>query len=344
MDENKTPLTEEPISTDNADITDNDPIEAVESGVAEAVETEKEEAAAVIESTEATAEIENAEAAADSAAVSASEIQDTFDDSEETLPENIESEIEQLDNEQQKKRFPLQKPVIIAVCILLAALLGYFIFVGFFLKSPEGVTWSQELDGATYYIEFKDEGAFKAYVGSIEIDSTYQKAKTESGDTLTVGTNICNFYAGQPATYTISGSRILGNQVLNYSYGEGQEFSLNQANRKETTLDMPEDFVADEALLGTWVFQYFGYDIYKVTFNDNGSIKLQFLQDGITYNGTYTVEGDNINFTYYVSDSVATQLPYSVDGDKLNFLGASFIREGSDATPDQQALQVPQGQ
>ena len=111
----------------------------------------------------------------------------------------------------------------------------------------------------------------------------------------------------------VSGSRILGNQVLNYSYGEGNDFSLNQSSRKEVVLDLPKDFTPDENLLGTWVFQYFGYDIYKVTFNDNGSIKLQFLQDGITYNGTYTVEGDNINFTHYVADSVATQLPYTVD-------------------------------
>jgi hypothetical protein len=327
MDENKTELNEE-----------------LENNVVEETAAEEVNEPADTEADKATADAETAEDSIESVSDSAIENSDAFDDSAETLPENIESEIEQLDNEGKKKSFPLQKPVIIAACILLVALLGYFLYVGFFLKTPEGVTWSQELDGATYYFEFKDGGALKAYVGSIEIDSTYQKEKTDSGNTLTVGTNICNFYAGNPATYTISGSRILGNQVLNYSYGEGNDFALNQSSRKEATLDLPKDFTANEDLLGTWVFQYFGYDIYKVTFNDNGSIKLQFLQDGITYNGTYTVEGDNINFTYYVADSVATQLPYTVDGDKLNFLGASFIREGSDATPDQQALQVPQGQ
>ena len=324
MDENKTELNEE---LENSEIKDTAIDEVAEAAVTEAAD-----------------ESETDENTVDAESKPVNENTDAFDDSEETLPENIESDIEQIENEDKKKRFPLQKPIIIAACILLAALLGYFLFVGFILKSPEGVTWSQELDGATYYFEFKDNSAFKAYVGSIEIDSTYQKENTDKENTLTVGTNICNFYAGSPATYTISGSRILGNQVLNYSYGEGNDFALNQASRKETVLELPKDFTADEDLLGTWVFQYFGYDIYKVTFNDNGSIKLQFLQDGITYNGTYTVEGDNINFTYYVSDSVATQLPYTVDGDKLNFLGASFIREGSDATPDEQALQLPQGQ
>ena len=270
-----------------------------------------------------------------------SETIEEFDESDDTLPETIaDMELEELE-EAKKKRFPLQVPIIIAACILVAALLGYFVFTGFILKEPEGVTWSTELDGATYYFDFNNDGTFKAYVGSVEIDSTFQKSKSSDGNTLTVGTNVCNFYSGTPATYTISGSRILGNQTLDYSYGEGYDFSLNQASRKETNLDLPKEFTPDEDLLGTWVFQYYGYDIYKVTFNDDGSMKLQFIQDGITYNGTYTIEDDNINFTYYVSDSVAAPLQYSVDGDTLNFLGAAFVREGSEATPDQ-ALQVPQ--
>lgn len=270
-----------------------------------------------------------------------SETIEEFDESDDTLPETIaDMELEELE-EAKKKRFPLQVPIIIAACILVAALLGYFVFTGFILKEPEGVTWSTELDGATYYFDFNNDGTFKAYVGSVEIDSTFQKSKSSDGNTLTVGTNVCNFYSGTPATYTISGSRILGNQTLDYSYGEGYDFSLNQASRKETNLDLPKDFTPDEDLLGTWVFQYYGYDIYKATFNDDGSMKLQFIQDGITYNGTYTIEDDNINFTYYVSDSVAAPLQYSVDGDTLNFLGAAFVREGSEATPDQ-ALQVPQ--
>ena len=273
-----------------------------------------------------------------------SEILEEFDDSEDTLPENIETTMAEVEDDGAKKKFKLQTPVIIAACILVAALLGYAIFNFFILKEPEGMTWSQVVEGATYYYEFNNDNTFKAYVGSVEIDSTYQKTKSEGVNTLTVGVNIGNFYAGSPATYEISGSRLFGNQTMQCSYGEGSEFSLYQANRKEYKLELPEDFTPDEDLLGTWIFQYFGYDIYKVTFNDDGTIKLQFIQDGITYNGTYTIEDGKINFTYYVASDKATQLEYSVDGDKLNFLGASFVREGSEAanTTADQVLDYPQ--
>ena len=314
MEENKIPETAEQENTEAQ----------VEEAAAEAVEE------AAVDTSAQTAEVQIDEIASETAE------KETVSDV--ALPENLEYGIEE--QEEQKKRFPLQIPVIVAACILVVALLGYFLFTGFILKEPEGVTWSTEVDGATYYFEFKNNNVFKAYVGSVEIDSTYQKTKSDSGNTLTVGTNVGNFYSGSPATYTITGSRILGNQVMEYSYGEGYDFSVKQASRKEVNLDLPKDFVPDNDIIGTWVFQYYGYDIYKVTFNDNGSMKLQMIQDGITYNGTYTIDGDNINFTYYVSDSVAAPLQYSVNGDTLTFLGATFVREGSEATVDQQ-LQVP---
>ena len=296
---------------------------------------------------------EGAEAAAENAEEISEETETVAEDSEEIIEEagavaesadeinKTEIAADETAENKQKKQFPIQIPIIIAACIVAAAILGYLVVTAFFLREPEGVTWSQELEGATYYFEFGNNNVFKAYVGSVEIESTYQKAKTDSGNTLTIGTNVCNFYSGYPATYEITGSRILGNQTLNYSYGEGADYTLVQASRKAVDLELPENFEADPELLGTWVFQYFGYDVYKVTFNDNGTIKLQFLQDGITYNGTYTLEDNGVmNFTYYVSDNVATQLDYSVNGDTLNFLGATFVREGSNATVDQ-ALQIP---
>ena len=240
-----------------------------------------------------------------------------------------------------KKKRLLQIPVIISACIVGAALIAYLVFVAFFLKAPEGVIWSTELEDATYYFEFKDDGSFNTYVGSVEINSTYSKGKDEDGsDTLSVDTNVANFYGGYPATYEITGSRLLGNQVMNYSYGEGYDFSVTQSSRKEYKLELPENFEADEELLGEWVFTYYGYEMYKVTFNNDGSIKLQFIQDGITYNGTYTIEDGQINFTYFVGQNVAAPLEYSIENDTLSFLGVKFVRPGSEATPDE-AIEVP---
>ncbi|WP_407383255.1 DUF5640 domain-containing protein [Ruminococcus sp.] len=258
--------------------------------------------------------------------------------------ENADTEAVQENGEEEpvkKKKSALQMPVIISLCIVVAALLGYFIFTGFFLKEPEGVTWSNEIDGATYYYEFKNDGTFDAYVGSVEIHTTYQKSKTAEGNTLTVGATIGDFYSGAPATYEITGSRLLGNQTLTCKYNEEYQFTVKQSAKKDVDLELPKDFTPDENLLGTWLFKYMNYDIYKATFNKDGSMTLEFVQDGIKYNGTYTLSDGKINFTYYVAENFSTPLEYSVDGDTLNFMGYTFVREGSaaaEATPDQQVI------
>lgn len=299
-----------------AEETETTPSEKAEENAEDTAETETEP-----EDTE-----ESDEVSAEAVTVEGTEGTDTIAESEESKP---------------VKKRRIQIPVIISVCIVALALIGYFIFTAFFLREPEGVVWSTELDGATYYFEFGKDNEFKAYVGSVEVTSTYEKSKTDEGNYLTIGTNVANFYSGTQATYEISGSRLLGNQTLDYSYGEGYDFSLKQSGRKDISLELPENFVPDEELLGEWNFRYYGYDIYKVTFNDDGSMVLEFVQDGIKYNGTYTIEDNNVNFTYYVSDSVAAPLEYSVDGDTLTFLGATFVRAGSEAdeaTPDQLLL------
>ena len=230
-----------------------------------------------------------------------------------------------------KKKFPIQIPVIIAACIVLAAILGYLVFVFFFFREPETTTWAAEIDGATYYYEFQDNGVFKGYVGSAELTSTYEKEKSEEGNTLTVASNYGNMYAGYPCTYEVTGSKILNNMELNYSYGEGFDFTLTQAKREPVKLEVSEDFEPEEDLVGSWIFSYMGYDVYKATFDEKGYMTLEFLQQGIKYNGTYTLEDGKINFTYVVSENVTAPGEYSVEGDYLNYMGYKFVREGSDA-------------
>lgn len=243
-----------------------------------------------------------------------------------------------------KKNMFLQGPVIIACCIVLAALIGFLAYMAFFLKEPENVTWSNEIDDTTYYYEFNTDGTFKGYLGSIEVDGSFQKADGEDGKTLTVNKTFGSFYQSMPATYSISGSRLFGNQELTCTYSDEYNFTLSQSKREKNLLDLPEDFTPDEELVGSWVFKYMGYEIYKVTFNEDGSMVLEFIQDGVTYNGIYTIEDTKINFTYYANESVAVPLDYSVDGDNLTFMGYGFVRVGSEAekaTSDQQLI-VPQ--
>lgn len=238
--------------------------------------------------------------------------------------------------EQTAKKKPwLQVPVIISFILVALSLIGYFTYTSFFLREPEGVLWSADYDGATYYFEFDNSNTFKAYVGSVEITSTFEKTKSEGVNQLTVNADVADFYAGIASSYEITGSRILHNQVMTISYGEDYQFTFTQAGKREDVLELPEEFTPNEELLGTWEFTYYGYPIYHVTFNDDGSMKLEFVQDGITYNGIYTVEDGIINFTHYVADSVVSPLEYEIKGDSLTFLGVEFHRYTGEATPDQ---------
>lgn len=294
-----------------------------------------ENTAEAVEETAQTAE-ETVEEAVEEAV---EETENAVEETVEPVPAETAGEIaEEVAEQPKKKKRLIQIPVIISLCLVVAVLLSYFVFTAFFLREPEGVTWTTEFEGVPYYFEFDRDGVFKGYVGSVEIESTYAKAKNEDNqNTLTVNTTVCNFYSGYPATYTVTGSRILGNQTLNFSYGEGYDYTLTQSKREKVKIELPKDFTPDEKLLGEWVFQYYGYEIYRVNFKDDGSIVLKFVQDGITYNGTYTVEDGKINFTYYVSDAVAAPLDYSIEGETLNFMGAAFVRPDKVATADQQA-------
>ena len=191
-------------------------------------------------------------------------------------------------------------------------------------------------DEIPYYFEFRDDNVFKSYVGSVELTGTYEKVKEGESSYLVVNADAGDFLSGQQASYEITGSRVLCNQVLSCSYGEGSAFSFNQVAKRDNPLELPENFVADESLLGDWIFTFYGYEYCVVAFNDNGSMTIGYPQNGVTYNGTYSIEDGKVNFTYYVNDYLVEQIEYAVDGDNLTFMNMSFVRKGSDAvTPDQ---------
>ena len=176
------------------------------------------------------------------------------------------------------------------------------------------------------------------------MNGSFQKTNDENGKTITLDKSFGSFYQGASATYSIKGSRLFGNQEMSCSYSDEYEFTLKQSKREKKLLDLPEDFTADESLVGSWIFKYMNYDIYKVTFNKDGSMVLEFLQDGVKYNGIYTIDGSTINFTYYVTDSTVVPIDYAVDGDYLTFMGYQFVREGSEAekATSDQANMIPQ--
>ena len=257
---------------------------------------------------------------------------------EEVADAPIEGAEEIIYEEDAKKKGPfIQIPVIISICIVLLALIGYFVFTSFFLRVPQGVTWSKDYDGTTYYFEFRDNNVFKAYVGSVELTSAYQNRDYEGENYLIVSADAGDFYSNQAAKYTITGSRILNNQELTISYDESDEntFTFTQTAGRENPLTLPEGFEPDEDLLGSWSFSYYGYEYCIVTFNADGSMKIDYTQNGVTYNGTYTIQDGSVNFTYYVQDYIAQPIEYKVEGNKLIFMEMEFTRVTDEATPDE---------
>ncbi len=252
-----------------------------------------------------------------------------------------------------KKRFPLQKPVIISLCIVLAAILGYLVYTAFLLREPEGVTWATDINDVTYYIEFNSDGTYNGYFGSVEMTGNFVKSKaqkdaastsdqTASGNTIALDGEFTYFYPEIPFTYEITGSRLLGNQELKFSYGSDFTFSFYQSKRDTAVLEPPKDFQPDEALVGTWVLNYLEQELSRVTFNADGTAKI--ISPQVTINATYTLEEGKINLTYQGSKSEVYPSEYKVSGDTLTFMNAVYVREGSPATVDQPFLMLQETQ
>lgn len=263
------------------------------------------------------------------------------------VSEEIPAEESEIEPKPEKKRFPLQKPVIIALCIVLVALLGYLVYTGFLLKEPEGVTWATEINDVTYYIEFNSDGTYNGYFGSVEMTGNYTKEKgqqseaatsDEAVNSLALDGEYTYFYPGIPFTYEITGSRLLGNQEIKFSYGSDFSFSFYQSSRKKVDLELPKDFQPDDALVGTWVLNYADQELTRITFNADGSAKIVSPQ--VTINATYTLEPGKVNLTYQGSQSEVYPSEYEVNGDTLTFMNAIYTREGSGATVDQPFLMM----
>ena len=279
-----------------------------------------------------------------------------------SITEDEEAVIEESENKEKekkpKKKRILQTPVIISICLVLAVLLTYFVYISFFLREPEGVVWTVDIplidsEGntieSTYYFEFDNDNNFSAYMGSIEIQGKYNKEKnTDKGNLLTVNSNAVIFEAKTPVEYEVTGSRILNNQEL-HILGTDENgdkttvFTLKQSKCELPSVELPDNFKADEKLLGEWVAMDMGTEIYRVNFNDNGSMTLKFIDEYSsyiqTYNGSYTIEDGIVNFTFYTTSSnIATPLEYSfINDDTLFFFGAYFVRADSMATVDEAA-------
>ena len=231
-----------------------------------------------------------------------------------------------------KKKIHLQIPIIISSCILIGAILGFLIFNLFFLHSPLG-TWSITTeDDITYYYTFEKDNSLRMTIGSIDYVGKYALAEADGKKTV----NIDQYYgafSGQ-YEYSITGSKILGNQEFHLTNGD-QEYTLTRAKIPNNVLTVSEDFKEDKNLTGEWVhvFEDYGGLTYKFIFNKDGTMQIN-QYDTYIYNCTYTCDGSNIECTFYSLEPVTENIEYSCDGKTLKIMGIECTRAG-ESTADQ---------
>ena len=270
--------------------------------------------------------------------------------------EDEASEKTEVSETSEKKKAPfIQAPVIISMCLVIVSLLAFFAYRIFWIAEPEGVlwTWSSETDDVNWYYEFKDDNVFKAYVGSFEVTANYSKDKSnEEVNKLMVSANVpyassmgCVFF-GSEINYTITGSRIGGSQEMTITYPddpEGQEFVLKQTDKRDSDLELPDDFTEDKDLTGEWINTYSTADAKQtIVFGDDGSMILAesyTFSDGsfteIRRNCTYTVDNNEINITWVSEEPVVHHSTYEIKDGVLNLDGATYYRADGASTPDQ---------
>lgn len=235
-----------------------------------------------------------------------------------------------------KKKFPLQTSIIIAACILLVAVIGFFA-VSIFTPTVEGTWLYKSEEGYDFYYTFDETSEGKECVmsiGTVYFPGFYETSVTDEAKSVSV--SVYAGYINGNYTYSIEGVKLFGNRVLTLTGEDGTALTLTQAKQpKDTDYVKPdENFEPVEELVGEWEFLYeeFG-ESYKLTINDDGTMIFdQFGLQEIHF--TYTADDKKINLSFFETDVIAQEEEYYFKDDQLIFLGLNWSRAG-ESTADQ---------
>lgn len=235
-----------------------------------------------------------------------------------------------------KKKFPLQTPIIIAACILVVALVGFFV-VSMLTPTVEGTWLYESEEGYSFYYTFDETSEGKECVmsiGTVYFPGSYDVVVGEESDSVSV--SVYAGYVNGNYTYSIEGVKLFGNRVLTLTGEDGTTLTLTQAKQpKDSDYVQPdENFEPVEELVGEWEFLYeeFG-ESYKLTVNDDGTMVFdQFGLQEIHF--AYTADDSKVNLSFYETEVIAQEEEYYFEGDQLIFLGLNWSRAG-ESTADQ---------
>ncbi len=248
--------------------------------------------------------------------------------------DDIEYEIEEVPKAKPKKKFPLQSSIIIALCVVLGAVITY-LALALFIPTIEG-TWVLEGEGGinTYFVieSSGDEYYVEESIGTISVTGTCTITKGEEVDSM-----VMNLGSGQAinCTYVVDGNRLFGDRTLTLVDGNGSEIVLKQGDKPdlEEYVSPYEDFKANEDLLGEWTLDYGMGEPAKLTFDEDGVIKVDWFGTQ-TETGIYTVDGNTVKRKIFYDKEYEDELPFEFTDKGLVFMQQLWTRENY-ASPDQ---------
>ncbi len=269
------------------------------------------------------------------------------DESSDVLPVDYEAP-ESAQAVPQKKKFPVQVPIMISFFIVLAVALTFFIIKGFFDTSIIG-TWSIESSASAdevnkpdisykVYYSFLSDGKYKVNMGTNEEVGTYTLSTNEEGEpTVTIGSDTMS---AQEYNYKVTGNIFTGKKLTLSvpSYNFSQDLKSDRVVIPK--LKVSKDFKANDKLTGEWVYND-GYYNFAYTFNDDGTVKVN-SNNISTLSGVYTCKDNVITITYFSIKEESMDLPFSFNGDDEIILNnLQFFRAGS-ASADEAAKAMQQ--
>lgn len=220
-----------------------------------------------------------------------------------------------------KKKSPVIPSIVIAACILLAAIICGVIFLVFFNTSITGtyVIETEEVPDVQTYFIFEEDGKLTERAGSIELEGTYEITTENNVSKLTL--EIPANYLNVTYNYTLQGNRLTGMKIL-LSDDSGNSMTFAPETYEETVVEPIDKAQLDSKLVGTWE-DTAGYGM-EYTFNDDNTIVMSSY--GANIYGYYSAENDEVTIKYQAAELVENSATYSFDGDSLILNDLEFAK------------------
>lgn len=287
-------------------------------------------------------------------------------EAEETQPTEIEAETEAAPKE---KSGILMKPIFIAACIVVCAVIAVLVLRLFFNSSIEG-TWHYvrevqvmandasadepyETISVDYYFNFGKDNTVTATLGTVTSKGTYEIYKNDDGKSVITMdlTDLITSYSFLPYSeyeLNVSGNAFTGRKITMTAQTNDQSepsvFEFESSSYTAPEVKREGEFKLNEGVVGTWVYNQDNYNlVYEFKNDGTASYHEQVNQVNIytgsvmnidyTLDGLYNVTDDTITVYYYYTKDSSMDISYKLDEDTLYINGYPFTKQGA-ATKD----------